>query len=123
MSNKSVKAWQYKFYDFELLHGTERTVPIVLSITDSIIIADTIVIPKESKLLNPARCFFAALFLTTVCSLGEVKKFLLISWAWKVRGSSGGWQTFNDTWTFDKYILHCTTNHFLNCFFIRLQFH
>ena len=33
---------------------------------------------------------------------------MLISWAWKVRGSSGAWQTFNDTWTFDKYILHCT---------------
>jgi hypothetical protein len=63
------------------------------------------------------------LFYSTVCSLGEVRKFLLISWAWKVSGSSGAWQTFNDTWTFDKYILHCTTNHFLNYFFIWLQFH
>jgi hypothetical protein len=61
--------------------------------------------------------------LNTVCSLGEVKKCLLISWAWKVRGSSGAWQTFNDTWTFDKYILNFTTNNFLNHFFSWLQFH
>ena len=57
-------------------------------------------------------CFQNFIELATVCSLGEVKKFLLISWAWKVRGSSGGWQTFNDTWTFDEYISHCTTDHF-----------
>ena len=53
----------------------------------------------------------------TVCSLGEVKKFLLISWAWKVCGSSGGWQTFNDTWTFDKYMLHFASVDFYVYFF------
>ena len=40
----------------------------------------------------------------TGCSSGEFNKFVLLSWAWQVRGSSGGWQNFNDTWTFD-YIL------------------
>jgi hypothetical protein len=70
--------------------------------------------------MNKNRYFPESLWVHTVCSLGEVKKLLLISWAWKVHGSSGGWQTVNDTGTFDKYILHWTTNHFLNCFFIRL---
>ena len=42
-----MKAWQNKFGDFKLLHGSERTVAITDSIivTDSIITTDSIIIP------------------------------------------------------------------------------
>jgi hypothetical protein len=53
--------------------------------------------------------------------IGEVKKLLLISWAWKVCGSSGGWQNLNNSWTFDKYILYCNNYFLLFTFYFLLD--
>ena len=69
---------------------------------------------SDSPMVNIIQCRWV---FYTVCSLGEVKKFVLISWAWKVRGSSGWWQNFNDTWTFDKHMLQWSTFHFKFPFF------